>query len=242
MPEDQRETTRTAEVLLDYVRTITNADGAEEILRALNDFCTTYLDVFGVGILLLTDDGELEYGISNTETGRAIEKTEAELQEGPCTDAARRGLPVIVPDLRDAQDTYPRFVPAALDLGIQAVHALPIHHAGHLIGSLDIISDEPGELSEESVSTAQLLVEVAASYIANSRALAAQSKLARQLEVALESRSIIEQAKGIVAAYHDIPVETAFDRIRRYSRSNQRKLKDVAAEIVARELDLPREP
>lgn len=232
---------RTAEVLLDYVRTIASCEHADEILAALNDYCTRYLRVYGVGILILTEDGELRYGTANTEIGRSIEKTEAVLQEGPCTDAARRGRPVIVPDLDAVADSYPRFVPIARDLGIRSVHALPIHHAGHLIGSLDIISDQPGQLDDEAVSTAQLLVEVAASYIANSRALAEQNKLAQQLQVALDSRSVIEQAKGVVAACHDIGVEEAFDRIRRYARSNQRKLKDVAAEIVARRLDLPQE-
>lgn len=240
MGDEQRED-RTSEVLLDYVRTIVASDGADEILRALNEYCTRYLDVYGVGVLVLNQHGDLEFGIANTDVGQSIEKTEAELQEGPCTDAARRGTAVVVSDLETATDEYPRFVPAALELGIRAVHALPIHHAGHLIGSLDIISDEPGQLPEREVSTAQLLVEVAASYIANSRALEEQTVLAQQLQTALDSRAIIEQAKGVVAARHDIPVEEAFDRIRRHARSNQRKLKDVAAEIVRQELDLPRE-
>lgn len=230
---------RTAEVLLDYVRTIAASDGADDILRALNEYCTRYLDVHGVGILVLNEEGDLEYGIANTDRGQSIEKIEADLQEGPCTDAARRGTVVVVPDIGAAADEYPHFAPAALDLGIRSIHALPIHHAGHLIGSLDIISDRPGRLSERAVSTAQLLVEVAASYIANSRALDEQTTLARQLQTALESRAIIEQAKGVVAATQDIPVEEAFDLIRRYARSNQRKLKDVAGEIVRRELELP---
>lgn len=231
----------TAEVLLDYVRTIAATDNADEILQALNDFCTKYLDVYGVGVLVLSDNGDLQYGVANTDIGRKIERTEAELGEGPCTDAARRGTPVLVPDITAVEHIYPRFVPIAVQLGIRSVHALPIHHGGHLIGSLNVISDRPGRLSEPALSTAQLLVEVAAAYIANSRVIAEQSQLAQQLQIALESRSIIEQAKGVVAAFHDIGVEEAFDRIRRYSRSNQRKLRDVAGEIVARELELPRE-
>ncbi|MBW3621338.1 MAG: GAF and ANTAR domain-containing protein [Actinobacteria bacterium] len=241
MRDEPQQDERTAEVLLDYVRTISAADSADDILKTLNEFCTRHLDVYGVGLLLLDEHGDLQYGTANTETGRAIERTEAELQEGPCTDAARRGTAVVVPDVEQVADLYPRFVAAALELGVRAVHALPIHHAGHLIGSLDIISDEPGELSEEAVRTAQLLVEVAASYIANSRALAEQTTLAQQLQIALESRAVIEQAKGVVGARHDIPVEEAFDRIRRYARSTQRKLKDVAREIVNQELDLPRD-
>lgn len=236
---DQRRSDRTSEVLLEYVRTLAHANGADDIVEALNDFSTRYLGVYGVGILLLDEHGDLQYGTANTSTGRDIERTEAELQEGPCTDAARRGTAVLVPDLAEAEDTYPRFVPRALELGIRAVHALPIHHAGHLIGSLDIISEEPGQLEDEAVQTAQLLVEVAASYLAHSRSLAAQTTLAEQLQVALESRAIIEQAKGVVAARHDVPVEEAFDRIRKYARSKQRKLKEVAGEIVRRELDLP---
>ncbi|MBW3658976.1 MAG: GAF and ANTAR domain-containing protein [Actinobacteria bacterium] len=236
-----RQDDRIAEVLLEYVRTLSRANGADDILSALNDFSTRYLGVYGVGILVLDENGDLQYGTANTETGRSIEHAESELQEGPCTDAARRGTAVIVPDLEEVRETYPRFVPRALELGVRAVHALPIHHAGHLIGSLDIISEEPGQLEDEAVRTAQLLVEVAASYVANSRALAEKTTLAQQLQTALESRAVIEQAKGVVSAHQGIPVEEAFDRIRRYARSKQRKLKEVAGEIVRQELELPAE-
>ncbi len=219
-------------VLAEFAQAVAHDDDASAILHRLGDYCTELLPVHGVGILLRTVDGNIEVGTANTEAGQIIEGLEADLHEGPCSECMEIGTYVAVPDLEQAVDRYPRFAPHALEAGVRSIHALPMTVRTEQIGSLNVIAKEPLELTAEQIASAQILADVAVSYVANSRAFASTSKLAEQLQHALDSRIVIEQAKGILSERQQVHVNQAFEVLRSYARSNHLKLHDVAAAVV----------
>ena len=224
-------------VLADFARGLPEYNSVKEVLQALGDFCTELLPVDGVGVLLV-EDGELVVATANTEDGRAIEDLEVELAEGPCTDALWSGEQVLVTDLEDTRDRYPRFVPRATDVGVHAIHALPMRGRGEVIGALDVMNRQPNALSDEEVGAAQMLADVAVAYILAVRLHLASSELAGQLQSALDSRVPIEQAKGVLAERHGESLDAAFERLRSHARSKQSKLRDVATEVTSGRLRL----
>lgn len=223
-------------VLAEFAQTVAEQPSAHTILERLGNYCTELLPVHGVGVLL-REGMAASVATANTEAGRIVEELEAELEEGPCTDAMRTGEQVIVPDLEQAVDQYPRFVPRALEAGVRSIHALPLTLRTEPAGSLDIIARDVLDLTAAQLATAQLLGDVTMSYLANSRAFEERTRLANQLQQALDSRVIIEQAKGIVSERHGLSVSDAFERVRRYARSNGLKLHDVAGAVVRGDLD-----
>lgn len=225
-------------VLAEFATLMVEDSSTEAVLNRLGEYCTELLPVHGVGVLLRSPKGGMDIATANTEAGRIVEILEAELHEGPCTDALESGEQVLAPDLAATADQYPIFTPKALEAGVRSIHGLPLTIRSETIGSMDLIALEPLALDAGHLSTAQLLGDVTVSYLANGRVLAEKTALAEQLQGALDSRVLIEQAKGIIAERRKEPVNDAFETIRRYARSNQLKLRDVAAAIIRGDLDI----
>lgn len=223
--------------LADYAQVIADEHDVGDILDALGEHCTRLLPVHGVGVLLAEKDG-LAVATANTEAGAAVERAEVDLAEGPCVMAVRTGRQVLVPDLGEVRDEYPRFVPRALDAGIHAVHALPMTSRTEVVGALDIVATEPTTLSHAELATAQALADVTMAYLSNSRAREATTRLAAQLQHALDSRVLVEQAKGMLAERHREPPQAAFERLRGHARRSRTSVQAVAQQVLAGELDL----
>lgn len=226
-----------ADVLVDFTRTLSAQRSVEDAFAALGAYTARLLGVEGVGVLLL-EEGSLVVATATTERAELAEQLEAQLDEGPCTESIRTGKPVLVPDLREVIDRFPRFTPMALEAGIGSIHALPIGSPDHLIGSLDLVASEPLSLAESQVRLADLLVDVTVSYLVSIRAHEQASELAGQLQRALDSRIVIEQAKGIIAGRHGLTVGAAFERIRSHARSHGQRVQNVAQLICDGKLDL----
>jgi ANTAR domain/GAF domain len=227
-----------ARALADFARHLSDKRTAEEILSALGEHCTDLLTVDGMGVLLL-EDGSLVVGTTNSPLGSAAEHLEAELAEGPCVDCIRLQEQVSAPDLSECIDRWPAFAPRALSAGIGGIHAVPMGAgASGILGTLDIVTAEPRSLSDLDLSIAEMLSDVAVSYLVAVRAHEQTSELAQQLQRALDSRVVIEQAKGILTGRHGMPLEQAFEVLRRHARSTSQKLHDVAARVCSGDLDL----
>lgn len=225
-------------VLAEFATLMVDDSSTNAVLERLGQYCTELLPVHGVGVLLRSPKGGMEVATANTEAGRIVEALEAELQEGPCSEALETGEQVLVPDLAATVDRYPAFTPKALEAGVRSIHGLPLTMRAETIGAMDLIALEPFDLDANQLATAQVLADVTVSYLTNGRLLAEKSALAEQLQQALDSRVLIEQAKGVIAERHKLAVNDAFDSIRRYARSNQLKLRDVAAAIIRGDLDI----
>lgn len=220
-----------AEALVDFARTLGGHDSIEDVLKDLSDRCLELLPADGVGVLLL-EDSDLTVSTSNSDVGAKVEHLEVVVGDGPCVEAVRTGRRVLVPDLEAVADHYPEFVPKALDAGARAIHALPLTGRGELVGALDIINCEPTALSSSQLGTAQMLADVAVSYIYAVRLHERSSRLAEQLQSALDSRVVIEQAKGILAERHGDDMQAAFERLRRHARSHNLTVRSVAQQTV----------
>ena len=207
-----------ADALVAFIQELTKQRTVEAVLECMADHCSEMLPADGVGVLLLREQ-QLTVATTNSKVGDAVESLEVELEEGPCVECVKVGQPVFVPDLAAAADRYPRFVPRALEAGAGAIHALPMTGQGELVGSLNIVSLEPTLLSEASLRAARMLSDIAVSYIYAVRLHEETSELADQLQNALDTRVIIEQAKGMLSERHGESLEEAFDRLRRHARS-----------------------
>ncbi|WP_222432317.1 GAF and ANTAR domain-containing protein [Leekyejoonella antrihumi] len=157
--------------------------------------------------------------------------------QGPCLDCYRTGQPVNVPDLRHQMERWPMFVPAALEQGYTAVHAVPLRLRGEVLGALNLFSTRTGALSPSSLSLARALADGASIAILYDQAAQRRDLVIEQLEGALTSRVVIEQAKGMLAATGDLSMDVAFARLRGYARRNQAHLTAVARDLAEGTID-----
>jgi GAF domain-containing protein len=146
---------------------------------------------------------------------------------------------VTCPDLATAGDRWPAFAPAALAAGFTAVHAMPMRLREQAVGAFNLFSAVPGSLEDETIELAQALADVATIGILHERAVRRQEVVAEQLQVALNSRIVIEQAKGILAERHQVSIDDGFTTLRRYARVNNLKLAEVAGAVATGELSIP---
>jgi transcriptional regulator with GAF, ATPase, and Fis domain len=175
---------------------------------------------------------------STDERSQLVELMQLGEGGGPCVECFTSGLAIAIPDIAAARDRWAQFCDAALAQGFHALHAIPLRLREKTIGSLNLFREQTGELGEFDIAAAQALADVATIGILQERAVRESDIITQQLQRALDSRVIIEQAKGVVAYVNDVPVDEAFRLIRAYARDHQRGLVDVAADIVQRRLRL----
>ena len=194
--------------------------------------CVEILDVAAAGLMLPQTNGALGIVASSSEAMQVLEAFEAQSDEGPCPDCYRSGQPIINLDLATAHRRWPRFTPLALAAGFRSVHALPMHVRSETIGALNLFRANEGRMDESDVNAAQSLADIASIAILQYRADLDLRALNDQLSSALNSRIVIEQAKGIVGERSGIEMSEAFTLLRTYARNNGRRLADVAKDVI----------
>lgn len=202
------------------------------LLTVLTDRCVDVLDVDAAGLMLLAPDGGLRVMASSSEAMRVLELFELQSQEGPCLDCYRTGRPVVNQDLATADERWPRFRAAAMQAGYHSVHAVPMRLRGQIIGALNLFHLEPGAMREADIEAAQALADVATIAILANRAARESQVVTEQLTSALNSRVVIEQAKGMVAERLSVDMESAFQALRSHARNHNLKLVDLAQEVI----------
>lgn len=224
--------TMLAQALVELADTLVADFDVVELLSVLTDRCVDVLDVGAAGIMLTGADGDLRVMASSSEAMRVLELLEVQSQEGPCLDCHRTGHPVGSPDLHAAQARWPRFAPEALAAGFQSVHALPLRLRGTMIGALNLFNADTGEMRRADLDAAQALADVATIAILQHRASIEAQQLNEQLSQALNTRVVIEQAKGVVAEREGLDMVQAFTALRAHARRNNLRLADLARGIV----------
>ncbi len=206
-----------------------------DLLDRLVHAIVELLPVQQAGLLLLDDSQEPQLLASTSESTRVLELFQLQSSEGgPCIECLNTGAPVSVDDLSSHQ-SWPRFSQVALSLGFEAVHALPLRLRGDTVGALNLFGSR-ARLSENDLQVGQSLADMATIGILQHRSSRRASIEAEQLQQALASRVVIEQAKGVLAEFAHVDMEVAFDSLRTYSRSRNLKLGEVAEAIVERKL------
>ena len=203
------------------------------MLHQLTVECVELLRVDAAGLLLSDQRGNLQMAAASTERARVVELFQLQNDEGPCLDCFRTSRPIAAPDLRGMTE-WPRFVAHTLDTGFRSVHAVPMRLRTETIGALNLFGIEPRALGPNELRIAQALADVATIGILQERAIRRRDVLAEQLQLALNSRVIIEQAKGVLAERGQLEMDRAFELLRRHARSSQQRLSDVALGVVNR--------
>ena len=203
-----------------------------DLLTVLTDRCVDVLDVDAAGLMLLAPDGDLRVMASSSEAMRVLELFELQAHEGPCLDCFRTGQPVVNQNLTTVDGRWPRFRAEALQAGFRSVHALPMRLRGQVIGALNLFHLEPGAMREADVEAAQALADVATIAMLANRAARESQLVNEQLTHALNSRVLIEQAKGMVAERLGLDMEGAFKTLRNHARNHNLKLIDLAESVI----------
>lgn len=203
-----------------------------DVLTLLAHRCVDVLAVGATGLMLAAPDGGLRVMASSSEAMRVLELFEVQSQQGPCLDCYRTGQPVVNQDLSAVDGRWPRFAAEALAAGFRSVHALPMRLRGSVIGALNLFHIEPGEMRQADVDAAQALADVATITILQHRAALEAQALNEQLNYALNSRIVIEQAKGMVAEAAGLDMEQSFSQLRAHARNHNLRLADVARGVI----------
>jgi GAF domain-containing protein len=203
-----------------------------DFLHTLATRSVALLDASAAGIMLADQRGGLQVLASSTEEARLLELYELRNNEGPCLDCFRSGQPVARDDLPAMRSSWPVFTQRLEELGFRSAQALPMRLRDETIGVLNIFRTEPGPLAEPDRRIGQAMADVATVGLLQERAIAAREQLATQLQTALSSRVQLEQAKGMLAERTGLPMDRMFQVMREYARAHNRRLSEVAAQII----------
>jgi GAF domain-containing protein len=221
-----------ARTFVDLVDTLVDDFDVVDLLTLVADRCVEVLDIAASGLMLVAPEGDLRVVAFSSEAVRVVELFELQAEEGPCLDAFRTGAAIVNQDLANVNGRWPRFVPVALEAGFRSVHAIPMRLRGAVIGALNLFRAEVGDLGEFDLLAAQALADVATIAILHHRAASEAQLVNEQLSLALNSRIVIEQAKGVLAERTGLDMEHAFSRLRKYARDHNLRLVDVAHGVV----------
>ena len=203
-----------------------------DFLHELVERCQQALKVDAGGVMLESPGGTLRLAAATSETMERYEEAEIRNAEGPCIDAYRTVDQVVAQNLHEAKDRWPKAVEEALNLGMQAVYAFPLRLRDDCIGALNLYRETPGVFDEDDVRLAQAFADVAAIGILQERKSKGAQRRADQLQVALDSRVVIEQAKGVIIAKTGMSTQEAFELLRSHAREQRVRLHAVAAGVV----------
>jgi GAF domain-containing protein len=210
-----------------------------DLMQRLVDTCSDLLDVTASGVLLADETGELDLLASTSEASRLVEVFQLSAYSGPCIESFTTGEVVSVPDIAEGPERWQQFRDKALGQGFASIIAIPLRLRETTIGTLNLLRDTRGELPDNDLVAAQAFADVATIGILHQRTLHESETIREQLQTALTSRIVIEQAKGVVAQLHRVSIDDAFSVIRDYARRNQQGLTTVATAIVERRLVIP---
>ncbi len=230
---------RLAEVLVDVADTLVDEFDLIEFLQNLTAFTSELVGARATGLLLADPEGRLQLMAASDERAEMLELFQVQAVEGPCQDCFRDGSAVVNADLDSARDRWPQFAPHAVAAGFRSVHAFPMRLRDDVIGALNLFGDDPGVLASNDVRIVQALADVATIGLLQERTVRRGQVLTDQLQSALNSRIVIEQAKGVLAQIHTCSTDEAFTMLRSYSRANGLRLGEVAQALVANPATVP---
>jgi hypothetical protein len=218
---------------VDLADTLVGDFDTADTLQLLVERCVEVLDAAAAAVLLANGEDELRLLASSSERAQLLELHQLQRAEGPCLDSYRTGQPVHCHDLVGMESRWPNFTPAALSLGFRSVHALPMRLRGDVVGGLNLFAAGADDLDEQQdLPIGQALADIATIAVVQNRSLRDSEALRAQLQTALDTRVVIEQAKGVIAARLEVGLEEAFSILRSHARRTRQGLSDLAHNIA----------
>jgi transcriptional regulator with GAF, ATPase, and Fis domain len=230
---------RLAEMLVEVADTLVDEFDLIEFLHMVTAHTSELVQADSAGLLLADHHGRLQLMAASDERAEMLELYQVQANQGPCQDCFRQGKAVIDADLAAADQLWPQFAPRAVAAGFRSVHAFPLRLRQSVIGALNLFGTEVGSMAPADVRVIQALADIATIGLLQERAIRRGEVLTEQLQAALNSRVVIEQAKGVLAQIHGISTDEAFDLLRSYARSHQQRLGVVAQAITVDPTSLP---
>jgi GAF domain-containing protein len=219
--------------LVELADTLVDDFDVVDLLTLLTDRCCEAFDISDAGIMLAAPvGGELRLMASSSAAMRDMELYELQASDGPCLDCYRSGEPVVNHAVAAAAGRWPAFAPAALAAGFRTVSAIPMRLRGRIIGALNLFRTEEAEMSDADLSGARAFADVATIAILSHQAATDARVVNEQLNRALNSRVIIEQAKGKLAERAALDVDQAFVWLRGHARRHNLRLVDLAQDFI----------
>lgn len=199
---------------------------------------TRFTTASEAGIVLADADKNLHVMGSSSERSSDVEEAQIGTNEGPCLESFSSGDVVEITDLTQHRSRWPRFTSIAEQRGFRADHAFPLRLRGETFGVLNLFSEQPGPLSNRDAALVQAMADVATISIVQNQTIQHHIAVSEQLQYALDSRVLIEQAKGVIAHQHGVPIDEAFTLLRQHARTNGAKLRSIAQQIVDQQLSI----
>jgi transcriptional regulator with GAF, ATPase, and Fis domain len=228
---------RLAEVFVELADTLVEEFDVVDLLQTLTERCVELIDTDAAGLMLDDQRGNLRLIAHTHESARLLELFELQQQEGPCLDCFATGQVLANIDLAAATERWPSFTQAARDVGFGTSHAVPLRLRRQVIGALNLFAAGRRPLDDDALAIARGLADIATIGLLHERAVRDQVALSEQLQTALHSRILIEQAKGVLSAQTGTSVEAAFALMRTHARRTGRPLTEVAGAVVAGQVD-----
>lgn len=230
---------RISEMFVEFADTLVEEFDLIDFLQMVTTRASEAVGSAAAGLLLADPQGQLQFMAASDERTEWLELFQVQSHEGPCQDCFREGRPVVNADLRDAADRWPHFAPRAVSAGFRSVHAFPMRLRQQVIGALNMFGTDVGRMDPDDVRTVQALADIATIGLLQERAVRRGEVLSEQLQGALNSRVVIEQAKGAIAQMRSCTVDEAFTILRSYCRSHHLLLSVVAHEVVTNPKPVP---
>ena len=216
-----------------FAAALTGGYGIGDVLHNLTGEMAEVLDLTGAGVTLV-HHGRQRFVTAAVEAVANVERVQENWQRGPCVDAAASASPVAVRDIdaEGAGTRWPKYIAAAKSVGIRAVAGIPMLAEERAIGAVDLYDGRPRDWSAEDLRVATIFARIATAYLTHASAAQQQQRTAEQLQQALNTRLIVEQAKGVLATKQGTTVDEAFQALRTYARAHNARIHDVSHAVV----------
>lgn len=223
---------RLAEVFVELADTLVDDFDVIDLLHTLCERSIEFLQADAAGLILADQHGALHVMASTTEKVKLLELFVLQSHEGPCLDCYSTGQQVVNINLDEVEERWPRFHAASQAVGYRSTHAIPLRLRGRIIGVLNLLCTTRATLSDADIALGQALCDIATVGLLQERTVREGALLAEQLQSALNSRVLLEQAKGVLSERAGISVDNAFTLMRSHARRNRQQLGVIAGAVI----------
>jgi GAF domain-containing protein len=230
---------RVAEMFVEVADTLVDEFDLIEFLQSVTTHTSELGGAAAAGLLLADNQGRLQLMAASDERAKMLEIFQVQAHEGPCQDCFRTGTAVVNTDLSDAHAKWPLFAPHAVAAGFRSVHAFPLRLRQRVIGALNLFGNNTGRMQTGDMRVIQALADLATIGLLQERAVRRGEVVTEQLQSALNSRIVIEQAKGVLSELHTCNTDEAFELLRTYCHKHNKHMGAIARAVVADPAGVP---